>query len=103
MLLLWWTRYQSFRPLFRTAQAVKRFTAHLKNVVQSELAFRLLCRRHGATAAYTPMLHSRLSVEAPKYLEEHFTTCDMDRCELIVCNALEVTYPLAPPCPAPKK
>ena len=46
---------------------------------QSELAFRMLCRRHGATAAYTPMLHSRLSEDTPKYLEEHFTTCKPDR------------------------
>lgn len=39
----------------------------------------MLCRRHGATGAYTPMLHARLSLEAPGYLDEHFTTCETDR------------------------
>jgi tRNA-dihydrouridine synthase 1 len=39
----------------------------------------MLCRRHGATAAYTPMLHARLFDEAPAYREEHFTTCPGDR------------------------
>ena len=48
-------------------------------LLQSELAFRQLCLRYGATAAYTPMLHSRLFLEDPKYRAEHFTTCDGDR------------------------
>ena len=39
----------------------------------------MLCRRHGATAAYTPMLHARLFDEAPAYREEHFTTGPGDR------------------------
>lgn len=43
-------------------------------VDQSELPFRMLCRKYGTTAAYTPMLHSRLFAEEPKYRLE-FTTC----------------------------
>eukprot|EP00891_Asterochloris_glomerata_P000585 jgi/Astpho2/585/fgenesh1_pm.00013_%23_6_t len=48
-------------------------------VDQSELAFRMLCRKYGSTAAYTPMLHSRLFLENAKYRDEHFTTCKEDR------------------------
>ena len=47
-------------------------------VDQSELPFRILCRRHGATAAYTPMLHARLFLENEKYRAEHFTTLRSD-------------------------
>lgn len=48
-------------------------------VDQSELPFRMLCRRYGAECAYTPMLHARLFVEGAKYRREHFTTCAADR------------------------
>ena len=44
----------------------------------SELPFRLLCKKYGADAAYTPMLHARLFMETPGYREEHFTTCEGD-------------------------
>ncbi|KAL2630289.1 hypothetical protein R1flu_014975 [Riccia fluitans] len=47
-------------------------------VDQSELPFRMMCRKYGATAAYTPMLHSRLYVQDYKYRKE-FTTCLEDR------------------------
>lgn len=44
-------------------------------VDNSELPFRLLCRKYGADAAYTPMLHSRLFTEDGKYRSVEFTTC----------------------------
>lgn len=47
--------------------------------LQSELAFRMLCREYGATAAYTPMLHGRIFSESAKYRDEFFTTCPGDR------------------------
>ncbi|MED6108106.1 hypothetical protein PIB30_020376 [Stylosanthes scabra] len=48
-------------------------------VDNSELPFRLLCRKYGASAAYTPMLHSRIFTETEKYRKEEFTTCKEDR------------------------
>ncbi|XP_061339998.1 uncharacterized protein LOC133286582 [Gastrolobium bilobum] len=48
-------------------------------VDNSELPFRMLCRKYGAEAAYTPMLHSRIFTETEKYREEEFTTCKEDR------------------------
>ncbi|KAK8653012.1 hypothetical protein V6N13_127033 [Hibiscus sabdariffa] len=44
-------------------------------VDNSELPFRMLCRKYGAEAAYTPMLHSRIFTKNPKYRSEEFTTC----------------------------
>jgi len=48
-------------------------------VDQSELAFRMLTRRHGTNLCYTPMLHSRLTVEDKTYLRDNFSTCPEDR------------------------
>lgn len=50
-------------------------------VDQSELPFRLLCRRHNATLAYTPMMHAEKIIhptEGQDYLNTHFTTCPED-------------------------
>lgn len=48
-------------------------------VDQSELSFRMLCRNHGTQLCYTPMLHSRLTVEDKGYLGVNFSTCKEDR------------------------
>lgn len=69
---------------------IERAWAHWKKLGQprlmvapmvdcSELPFRLLCRKYGATAAYTPMLHSRIFTETEKYRDMEFTTCQEDR------------------------
>uniref|UniRef100_M1CC15 tRNA-dihydrouridine synthase n=1 Tax=Solanum tuberosum TaxID=4113 RepID=M1CC15_SOLTU len=49
-------------------------------VDNSELPFRLLCRKYGAEAAYTPMLHSRLFNEDEKYRAMEFSTCKVSIC-----------------------
>ncbi|KAL2486307.1 FMN-linked oxidoreductase superfamily protein [Abeliophyllum distichum] len=57
---------------------IERAWAHWKKLGQpklivapmvdnSELPFRMLCRKYGAQAAYTPMLHSRIFTENEKY------------------------------------
>ena len=48
-------------------------------VDQSELPFRMLCRRYGATLAYTPMFHSRSFAESAEYRRLQFSTCAADR------------------------
>ena len=48
-------------------------------VDQSELPFRMLCRKYGVKLCWTPMLHSRLFAENEKYRKEKFTTCEGDR------------------------
>ncbi|KAJ0450444.1 putative tRNA-dihydrouridine(16/17) synthase (NAD(P)(+)) [Helianthus annuus] len=43
----------------------------------SELPFRMLCRKYGAEAAYTPMLHSRSFAESKKFRLREFSTCEV--------------------------
>ncbi|KAL9999109.1 putative tRNA-dihydrouridine(16/17) synthase (NAD(P)(+)) [Helianthus debilis subsp. tardiflorus] len=68
------------------ARRIERAWAHWKRlgepklivapmVDNSELPFRLLCRKYGAEAAYTPMLHSRIFNENDKCRSQEFTTC----------------------------
>jgi hypothetical protein len=45
----------------------------------SELAFRLLCRRYGATLAYTPMMNSERFAFDDAYRQEEFQTVPEDR------------------------
>jgi tRNA-dihydrouridine synthase 1 len=49
-------------------------------VNQSELAFRLQCRRRSKVRlCFTPMINARQFVESIKYRNDVFTTCDEDR------------------------
>ena len=45
----------------------------------SELAFRLLCRRHGATVAYTPMLEASKFLDDAEFKSQFFQTHSEDK------------------------
>lgn len=60
------------------------FPFKIRNVVapmvgQSDLAFRLLCRRHGADVAYTEMLFSERLADDVAYRERALRSCAEDR------------------------
>lgn len=57
-------------------------------VDQSELAFRIICRKYGTDLTYTPMIHSVLFATQEKYREQHLKDISLEEqpCFLQFCG-----------------
>lgn len=65
------TRVKKVEPNFLSKLGSPRFIA-APMVQQSDLAFRLLVRRHGCDLAFTQMLHSRNFVKSDKFRDQNW-------------------------------
>jgi hypothetical protein len=61
--------------------------------LQSELPFRMLCRAHGAQAAYTPMLHARLFLDHQHYRCVGYTLEAVRHSVVVVCSTIDAKWP----------
>lgn len=64
------------RQLFQKIGSPARILAPM--VDQSELAWRILSRKYGATLAYTPMFHAKLFATSEKYRKDMWCSLDGD-------------------------
>ncbi|SCV99356.1 LAFE_0A01376g1_1 [Lachancea fermentati] len=65
------------RALFESIGSPTKIVAPM--VDQSELAWRILSRRYGATLAYTPMFHAKLFATSEKYRKDMWCSIDGDK------------------------
>jgi tRNA-dihydrouridine synthase 1 len=71
---------QIHNPILKKTHAIPDYRYILAPMVGgSELAFRMLCRRYGATLAYTPMINSNRFANDEEYRQEQFQTIPTDR------------------------